>query len=179
MPNRSSKRKLPRDVNQRAKSVVDQVTKREPAPRRQHRDRRSVRYPDPGRAALLPPSTENIASFCCVRGDDREAQAAITGLNGKEAGARALRVRACELAVAARKHRRGIVLAGEASGRRRFIPAVVAAGLSRATWRIKRLDACSIDYFDLKNVGRRIEDTRRLGNRNSRVCLSLKNVCLL
>jgi len=26
MPNRSSKRKLPRDVNQRAKSVVDQAT---------------------------------------------------------------------------------------------------------------------------------------------------------
>jgi hypothetical protein len=34
----------------------------EPAPRHQHRNRRRVRYPDPGRASLLPSSTESIAS---------------------------------------------------------------------------------------------------------------------
>ena len=43
----------------------------EPAPRHQHRDRRSVRRPDPGRAALLLPSEENIASLCGVSGEDK------------------------------------------------------------------------------------------------------------
>ena len=36
----------------------------------EHRDRRSVRCPHPGRATLLPPSEIDIGSLCCVRVED-------------------------------------------------------------------------------------------------------------